>query len=128
MGIFLAIYFAYRNNVRAKGVGQSGPLWAFITVILFLFAEMIGFAIVVFGFCKWHVDMAAYMKNPQQYMTVVASQWEFLFKDSFVRSLTPDLFGIGGYLFVRYLLERKAVKPEQKKIDWMDKYSRKEEQ
>jgi hypothetical protein len=37
-----------------------------------------------------------------------------------LRELTVFLFGLGGYLFVRYLIDRKPDKKEPE-IHWMDK-------
>jgi hypothetical protein len=43
-----------------------------------------------------------------------------LFLDHPLHMVTIELFGIGGYLLIRYLLERKPGKKEPE-VHWMDK-------
>lgn len=92
--LLLSLYFAWRNSVRARIKGQNGLVWGFITFMIFLAFEIIGFAISVFGF--YHIA-------PTQ-----TAVMEFALHAPWAASLFVLFCGIGGYLLIRFILDRMA--------------------
>ncbi|PZF71316.1 hypothetical protein [Taibaiella soli] len=94
--ILLPLFFAWRNSIRARMKGQNGFVWGFITFLIFEAFEMIGFTISVLGF--YHVPptkdaLSAFVSNPP-----MASSLFVLF------------CGLGGYLLIRFILDRMSGK------------------
>jgi hypothetical protein len=90
--LFLSIYFAYKNSLIAKAKGLNTVLWVFITILAFLFAEIIGVGLVMAFFYRGG-------NNPEAVK-------EFLFSHP-LQVVFIYFTAIGGCLFVRYVLENK---------------------
>ncbi|GAA4467490.1 hypothetical protein GCM10023093_23520 [Nemorincola caseinilytica] len=118
--IFVVGYLAYRNSVRAKQKGVSGWLWAVATVMAFFSALFIGCLFVVFNFCTDSVNVDLLSSTDPAIRQAVSEQLRDVLSTNWLHVLTIQVFGIGGYLLVRYILERKPDKKEPE-IHWMDK-------
>jgi hypothetical protein len=116
-GILLLIFLGYRNNIRAKAKGQNGLVWAFLTVAAYIFCESIGLLIVVSLFCRDVVNIHLLTHNSGNF-DVVSKQFNQqvarALLDNPLRELAVVMFGMGGYLFVRYLLEKRPDKKQPK--------------
>lgn len=108
--ILLLSFFALRNGMRARMKGVSPFLWALITVGAYFAMMMLGTLIVIVYFCRdvINVNQFAYMDSKSRELAVV--QLQQVFNTHPLHVVTVELFGIGGYLFVRYLLDRKPTK------------------
>jgi hypothetical protein len=103
--LILIVYFAFSNGTRAKRKGHSRWLWAFLTMLGFFAALMLGFMIVVFYFCADVIDTQR-MINDKSYAATAAQIMTEEFSQHPTRYFTVLLFGIGGYLAVRYAIEK----------------------
>ena len=123
VGILILCLLGYRNSAKAKLKGQNGLLWGVVTVISYIIAEGIGLYIVIALFCRDVVDMSILSKANGNF-DAVSKQFNAQVNQALManplRELTVFLFGLGGYLFVRYLIDRKPDKKEPE-IHWMDK-------
>ena len=123
VGILILCLLGYRNSAKAKLKGQNGLLWGVITVISYIIAEGIGLYLVIALFCLDVVDMSILSKANGNF-DAVSKQFNAQVNQALManplRELTVFLFGLGGYLFVRYLIDRKPDKKEPE-IHWMDK-------
>jgi len=121
--LLLLCFLGYKNSERAKLKGQNGLLWGVLTGVSFFIAMTIGMMVVVMFLCRDSVDMSL-LSNPQANRDAVSQQFAQQVMQALatnpLRQFTILMFGWGGYLFVRYLIERK---PDKKKpeIHWMDK-------
>ena len=116
--LILLIYLSYKNSVRAKLKDQKAIVWALITGASIFIAEMIGATIVIFYFCQDLINVRL-LSDPSYKDTAVA-QLTLAFANNPLHRITVDVFGVGGYLLIRYILDQKPDKklPE---IHWMDK-------
>jgi hypothetical protein len=116
--LILVIYFSYRNGLRAKQKEQKPMVWGLITGVSIFCLEMVGAAVVIFYFCQDVINVGR-LSDPAYKDTAVA-QLTQAFANNPLHRITVDLFGIGGYLLVRYILDKKPDK-KQPEIHWMDK-------
>ena len=122
-GIALLFFLGYSNSVKAKQKGQNGILWAFLTVVSYIITQAIGLFIVISWFCRDVVDMNIFTHTQGNFHAASEQfnqQVTTALIDNPLRGLTVFLFGMGGYLLVRYILDSKPDKKEQE-IHWMDK-------
>ena len=83
-------------NVRlATKMGQNGALWAFISVILYFVFQVLFGSIFILSLYKGPLDPIAI----QNYMKTLPVEKP-------LASLAILLFGVGGILLARYILER----------------------
>jgi hypothetical protein len=118
--IILLAYLSFRNSVRARVKGLNGWVWGAVTVVSFLSALCIGCLIVVFNFCADSVNVNDLSSTNVQVRARVTQQLVEVLNANPLHVLTIELFGIGGYLLVRYILDRKPNK-KTPEIHWMDK-------
>ena len=118
--LILLVYLAYRNSVKAKLKGQNPVFWGFITVLAYLSAMVIGLMIVIYWFCKDALDVNAFSSLDVKTREVAAQRLVLALSGNQLHILTVELFGVGGYLLVRYILDKKPDKKEPE-IHWMDK-------
>lgn len=96
MDILLVVFLAWRNSLRARIKGQNTALWVFFTIFAYYFFEIAGFFIVAGFFYKgsWvspkFIDFAKNLPTSTSIFIMVC--------------------GVGGYLLIRYILERMANK------------------
>ncbi len=94
--------------------------WAIYTVIAFLGCFMLGLIFVIFAFCRNAVDLNLLSSTDAAVRDALAKNLVKIITGNPLHTFTIEMFGIGGYLIARYLLDRKPGKKEPE-IHWMDK-------
>jgi hypothetical protein len=95
--IFLLIGILVAYNARlAMRIGQNGILWGFITLVSYFLCQSFFGAILILIINKWKMIMpqeinSLLQKNPMAALAIV-------------------MFGVGGALLIRYILETMAKK------------------
>ncbi len=124
MGLSLFIYtvfitfLASRNGARAKLKMKSFGLYAFLTVISFIVGQIIGGLLVIFLFCRDLIHIP--IVNTPAAMAQFQEEFNQAFEQNPFHSLTIELFGIGGYLLIRYIIEQFPEKTKTKMPLWPD--------
>lgn len=95
--IALVVFCAYQNAKLAERKGQNTVLWAFITVVAVAIAFVFSSAALVLIMYKGPIEQSA--------INEFVKQHPFL-------PITVFFLGLGGYMVVRYILERMADKIE----------------
>jgi di/tricarboxylate transporter len=126
-GLLLMVYLGYKNSVRAKLKGQNPILWAVVTVVAYMATFVIGFGVVVVNFCKDAINMNQFAVMDQKAKEEAVQQLMIVLAANPLHFLTMEVFGLGGYMLVRYLLERRPDKKEPE-IHWMDRMNNQSEQ
>jgi len=118
--LIMAGLLAWNNSLRAKRKELNPLLWAVYTVIAFFVSFIIGSLFVIFVFCRNVIDFNMMSSQDEQVRQQAAKMLENAILSNPLHSFTLVLFSFGGYLFVRYLIDRKPGKkiPE---VHWMDK-------
>ena len=131
-GLILISIFAFSNASLARVKEKNAILWAFITVALFIVGCMAGMMFVLLTFCRNLVDLnrMATMTDKvarDAYSQQVAVSLQQDFISNPLHSITVLLFGVGGFLLARYILEST---PDKKKpeVHWMDRMGEQEQQ
>ena len=116
----LIAYLSYRNGLRAKLKGKSAVSWGLATVGAYLVCMIIGLYIVIFAFCKDEINIDQISSLDRNVQKAAVQQVIDSFARNPIHLITVEFFGIGGYLLIRYLLDRTPNKkgPE---VHWMDK-------
>ena len=104
--LILLIYLSYRNALKAKTKGLNAVLWGFITFTAVFIAEMIGAFIVVFYFLRNVINIDKLATDPS-YKDVAMEQLKSAFISNPLHPTTIIVMGFGGYLLVRYILDKK---------------------
>jgi hypothetical protein len=118
--IIIIGFLSYRNGVRAKTKGQNPILWGLATFVAYVITMMIGIMVVIANFCKDTINLAQFSSLDIKSREVARQQLIQVFQANPLHMLTIELFGVGGYLLVRYILDRKPGKKETE-VHWMDK-------
>lgn len=118
--IVLLGYLAFRNGVRARQKGLNTMLWGGLTVLSFFFAQAIGIMVVMMNFMSGAINMQLITSPDPKVRLEAQKQFQELYAANPLHAITALLFGIGGYLLIRYILEKKPNK-KQPEIHWMDK-------
>lgn len=95
----LSIFCSYRNAQLAKRKGQNTVIWVIITLVAFFISYMIGFMLMVTMFYHGPLEQNALIAFMLDHPLLV---------------VTIMFFGLGGYLLIRYILEKM---PDVKKVD-----------
>lgn len=118
--ILILGYLSYRNSVRAKQKGLNQWVWAMLTVAAFFSALVVGCFVVVLYFAADSTTFAMLQSTDEEVRNAASQQILEVLGNSPLQLITIDIFGFGGYLLIRYILERKPDKKEPE-IHWMDK-------
>ena len=113
-------YLSYRNGLKAKVKGQSPWKWGIATFFATLFALFFGMYFVLATLCRDTINLAGYTNYSYKASLALAEQVNQVFTTYPLRMVTYELIGFGGYLIVRYILDRKPDKKEPE-VHWMDK-------
>ena len=124
--IILLVFLVYKNSVRAKLKGQNPIMWSFITVVAFLVTYFAGYFFVVVFFCRDVVKLEQISAVDHKAKQAIAQQLVDAFAANPLHLFTVEMFGLGGYLLIRYILNRMPDK-KQPEVHWMDKMGGKEE-
>jgi hypothetical protein len=117
--LLLLIFLSYRNGLKAKTKGLNGIVWGIITFFAIFITEMIGAAIVIFYFCRNIINVERLATDPS-YKDTAVQQLGQEFINNPLDPITIILFGIGGYLIVRFILDKKPGKQDTPP-HWSDK-------
>ena len=109
IAIALIIYLAYRNSLIAKLKGKSPTVWAVMTLVAYFVFYMIGIIVVMVIMVRSGQISAAMVQNIQKNNALTAQLMNVL-QEHPIHVLTIEAFGLGGYLLVRYILERMPIK------------------
>ncbi|RYD57152.1 MAG: hypothetical protein EOP56_10150 [Sphingobacteriales bacterium] len=102
MDFILCALLSYNNGQLARRKGQNVVVWVLITIVAFFLAYVIGAMVLVALFYDGPFTQDAL----QQFMTANP-----------LRLLTYVFTGIGGYMLIRYLLERMPDMPRKNDMD-----------
>ncbi|MES2703833.1 MAG: hypothetical protein V4649_14430 [Bacteroidota bacterium] len=108
--IILLTYLSFRNSVRAKKKGLNGLAWGGVTAITFVAGMIIGIIVVVWGFCSDKVNTSLMASPDPKVRNEITRQLMELFNQQPLHLFTIELFAIGGYLLVRYVLDKRPSK------------------
>ncbi len=118
--LVLLAYLTYKNGMRAKLKAQNAVLWSVITLVCVTVTYFIGFVFVAMVFCAKNVNMQQLSSVDVKTKQAIAQQIVQAFSDNPLHLITVELFGLGGYLLIRYILNRRPDKKEPE-VHWMDK-------
>ena len=120
----LLIFVIYRIIVRARLKGENPFKWAILTFLAFSGAVGVGVYFVIAFFAKNAITLS--QLGGLDWKTQMTIEDKLIYSDP-LNALTVTMFGIGGYLLVRYFLDKKPNKkgPE---VHWMDKLGHQEEE
>ena len=118
--IILIGYLAYRNGVKAKNKGQHAIAWGIATAVAYILFMLVGFFFVILNFCKDSINLEQLSLMDKKAQQAAAQQLIQIFAANPLHTITIELFGIGGFLLIRYILDRKPDKQEPE-VHWMDK-------
>jgi hypothetical protein len=118
--IVLIGYLSYSNGVKAKRKGQTPILWGFITFVAYLITMIIGVVFVLVNFCKDVIDLAQFSSLDPKAREAVTARLMQVFEAHPLHMITIEMFGVGGYLIIKYILDRMPDKKEPE-VHWMDK-------
>ncbi len=124
--LILICYLSYKNGMRAKGKGQNAIAWGVATVASYLLFMMVGLFVVVFSFCKDAINLEQMSSTDSKVREAAAQQLMQVFASNQLHLITIEAFGVGGYLLIRYILDRMPDKKEPE-VHWMDKMGSNEE-
>lgn len=107
--LVLVIFFSLSNGHRAMLKGYNRWVWSLFTLIGFIIGEIIGCFIVIFYLCRDVIDVKRFSTDATYNDTAVQ-----ILKDEFtqnpIRLVTIYMFGVGGYLAVRFIADRLPIK------------------
>lgn len=114
----LLIYLTYKNSTEAKLKDLNSYLYGALTVVMFLIGEFVGFAVVILVFLRGEIDFVKAQAD-NNYREQAAQQIAQSFVSNPLNYATMLLIAFGGYLIVRYMIER--VPEKKKNLDlWPD--------
>lgn len=101
------MFLAFRNGMRARLKGLNGIGWGMLTIVMFTIGFFIGSLITFFAIFRDTLDMNRMEKDKDAYTKELMPQIQDAFVNNPIHSLTIFMCGLGGYLLVRYILEKK---------------------
>lgn len=101
--LLLIGYLIYRNAQLANAKDKNMFLWGLLTFIAIFITEGIGMVIIMLGY---YPEFAA-MQDPGKSQQVARSISEAI-SNNMLQSSFIMFCGVGGYLLIRYILERSA--------------------
>ena len=114
----LLIYLTFKNSTDAKLKDLNPYLYGVLTVVMFLIGEFIGFAVVILVFLRGEIDFVKAQAD-NNYREQAAQQIAQSFASNPLNYATMLLIAFGGYLIVRFMIER--VPEKKKNLDlWPD--------
>jgi len=104
--IFLIVYMAYRNGLIAKLKGKNQVLWVLLTLVAFwMFASLGGFIVLQILISTGQINATDYKAASETADKLNDLLTPFLISNP-IHIITIMAFGMGGYLLVRYILEK----------------------
>jgi len=105
----VVIYLSYRNGVKAKKKSLNGILWGIITLVSCFLGYIIG-VMVIFSFSKDILNDLPANPSYSSYNDPKMQHWVMEVYNNPMHVVTMFVFSIGGYLLVRYILDKKPGK------------------
>lgn len=90
-------YLIYKNSIIARVKGKNAFIWGLLTFIAIFFAEALGMLMLVSFFYPQYIGVADVSKS-RELADIISG--------NFLHSLFVLFCGLGGYLLVRFILER----------------------
>ena len=118
--LILLGFLSYKNGIKAKVKGQNAIAWGLATTAAYIVCMLIGFFVVVYNFCKDEINLSQLSSLDVKAREAAAQRLMQVFEANQLHLITIELFGVGGYLIVRYILDRMPDKKEPE-VHWMDK-------
>jgi hypothetical protein len=110
MGIFIVIFFCFRNYMRARAQALSGVKWGFYTFLAVIAGWLAGSMIMVIILMIRFPELLQLAGSPD-----ITPQEVSAFILERVNPIVADIFmlfcGLGGYLFVRHRLIKMTSPP-----------------
>jgi len=124
--IFVIGYLSYRNGIKAKLKGQSPWKWGILTFFASFFALIFGMYFVLVSFCRDAINLSQLNNFNYKANLELAARIEKMFEANPLRMVTYYMIGFGGYLVIRFFLDKR---PDKKKpeMNWMDKMNQEQE-
>lgn len=124
--LILIVFLSIRNGKKAKLKDQNAIVWGLATAGAYIGFMVAGFFFVIYNFCKNDINLSTLSTLDVKTREAVAQQLVKTFEANPLHLITMEMFGIGGFLLVRYILDKK---PDHKEPDvhWMDKMGSNEE-
>ena len=118
--LILLGYLSYKNGMRAKRKGQNAVAWGVASAAAYIILMMVGLFVVVLGFCKNAINLDQMSSLDAKVRQAAAQQLMQVFAANPLHLFTVEAFGVGGYLLIRYILDKRPDKNEPE-MHWMDK-------
>lgn len=110
--VVLLAYLSYRNGLRARLKGLNGLVWTGLTACAFVAALMVGMSFVIAYFCGNVITLTDLSKLDYKARMAESQHLAQVIDQNPLNMVTILMFGVGGYLLVRYILERRDAKGE----------------
>jgi len=101
---------AYRNGLIAKLKGKNQVLWSLLTLVSYWICSGIGALVVMIILIRSHQITQADIERVSGSQKAVNDLIMPLMLDNPIHFITIMVFGLGGYLLVRFILERMPIK------------------
>jgi|GEM_PF-1693002 len=108
MELLVYIFCCYLNYSRAKLAHLSGAKWALFTFIAILITAVIGFTTVIVVLFSKDPNVQAMINEMSKTGDDSELQQYILKNVNFLNQLFVFFCGLGGYLFIRYILNKKV--------------------
>jgi hypothetical protein len=95
--LFLVGYLIYKNCLIAKEKSKSMFLWGLLTFVAVIFCEILGMYMLITFFYPQFLQMKDISESAQVANAI---------SNNILQSLFLLFCGFGGYLLIRYILER----------------------
>ncbi len=106
--LLLVGYLIYKNSLIARAKGKSLFLWGTITFLAVFLGEVIGMFIVVSTAYPQYLGVSDINKSAELANAI---------GNNFLQSFFLIFCGFGGYLLIRFILERSKDLPNNKPAD-----------
>ncbi len=124
LDIILLAFLAYRNGLRARLKDQNSTAWTIFTVLAWGIGYMLGTMFIMITFYRDLLNPANMMGLDFKAQLTQAMENGKVVGESMaahpLQEITILLFSFGGYLFIRYLIDRKPGK-KPSEVHWMDR-------
>ena len=115
--LFFIIALCYNNAERAKRKGLNPLAYGVLTGVLFFAFEVLGVFLVIALFSPDLLKIPVTAANDPAFKQAFTEKLTQFFEGNYLRELTIELFAIGGYLLVRYIIEQRPEKQSNSGVE-----------
>jgi hypothetical protein len=108
--ILALAFLSYRNAMRAKLKGLNASTWALLTTLMMAVAFFLGGALIIMLFVLQSIDINQIQSTDPEVRMKASMEIAEILTANPLQIIAIDLFGFGGYLLVRYILEKRPSK------------------